>query len=317
MVAELWALLYLGLIALVASIPGASYVMFPELGALAHDVLARPGGAWARALLSLCLMPVLTAIVGVAVSSILPYGYLSMLVVIALSLILLQMLRSPIAPALSAGVLPLVFGIQSWQYPAAILLGTSSLAALTWAWRTWCLPRMPMTAATHRERVDDVLEQTPRRWLWAPPLLLFLLVGITAVHLTGLRLIMFPPIVVIAVEMFSHPFVCPWARNPLQMPLACFLAAGAGLLSVALLGPGVASTMLSFAAAIAILRWFDLHIPPALAVALIPQIMTTAIWRYPFAILAGTALLTLHFILYKHWLMRMRRRPAEVIGEVI
>jgi hypothetical protein len=311
---ELGALLYLGLLSAISSLPGASYVFFPELGALAHDVLVRPGGKWANALLSLCLMPVATATLGVAIALVLPYGYTSMLVVIAISVILLKVLRSPMAPAISAGVLPLVFDLKSWWYPVAILFGVSLLAGLTWGWRTWCRPRMPAAIASHRERVDDIIELPPHRWIWVLPFLVFLLVGISLVKLTGWRLILFPPIVVIAFEMFAHPSVCPWARKPLQMPLACFLTATAGFLAVSFLGAGVTATMLSFAVAVVILRWFDLHIPPALAVVLIPQVMPSVSWHYPVAVLMGTSLLTGHFVLYRRWLTRRRRDELPAPG---
>lgn len=303
---EGWALIYLGIISAISLLPGASVVFFPELGALAHDVFVRPGGKWANALIALCVLPTVAAALGIACGIFLPYGYLSVLLVTAIVVTLLQVLRSPMAPAISAGVLPLAFELKSWWYPAAIFFGTSMLAGLARGWRTWCQPRMPAEVASHRERVDDVLELAPRRWMWVTPLLLFLLVGLTLVQFTGSRLIMFPPIIVIAFEMFAHPSVCPWARNPLQMPLACLLAAIAGIAAISLFGVGVVSTVLSFAAAMVILRLFDLHIPPALAVSLIPQVMPQVTWRYPVEVLIGTALLTAHFILYRHLLLRRR-----------
>lgn len=303
---ELWTLLYLGLISAISMLPGASCVFFPELGALAHDVFTRPRGAWASAPWFLALTPVLTGVLGVACALMLPYGYLSMLLIVAVSVALVRGLRSPIAPAISAGVLPLVLELKSWWYPPAILLGTAMLALLSWAWRDWCLPRMPLGAASHRERVDDVMELAPRRWTWTPVLFAFLLAGITLVKQTGLRLIVFPPLVVIAFEMFAHPSVCPWAKRPLRLPLACFLAASVGLIAVSLLGTGVLTTMLSLAAGICILRLLDLHIPPALAVALIPQVLHDPSWHYPLAVLTGTALLTGHFLLYRAWLQRHR-----------
>lgn len=294
-------MLYLVFIAFASAFPGGSYLFFPELGALAHDVFVRPGGKWANALISLSLMPALAAAAGVACASFLPYGYVSLLLIVGISVILLQATRSPLAPAISAGVLPLAFEIKSWSYPLAILAGTALLAALTLGWRSWCAPRMPAEVVPHRDRVDDILESNPRRWKWIPPFLIFLLVGITLVEWTGWRLILFPPIIVIAFEMFSHPLVCPWARKPMQMPLACFLAAGAGLLAISIFGNGVLATMLSFAAAAAILRLFDLHVPPAFAVALIPQIMPHPTWRYPVEVLIGTTLLTAQFLLWRRF----------------
>lgn len=46
--ADLAALAYIGVIAAVAEVTGAGYILFPELGALSHDMFGRPGGRWAR-----------------------------------------------------------------------------------------------------------------------------------------------------------------------------------------------------------------------------------------------------------------------------
>jgi hypothetical protein len=53
---------------------------------------------------------------------------------------------------------------------------------------------------------------------------------------TGWRLILFPPLVVIAFEMFAHARVCPWARRPFALPVACVLCATAGVVLVTLFG---------------------------------------------------------------------------------
>jgi hypothetical protein len=55
---------YIAVIALIAQATGLDYVLFPELGALAQDVLQRPHGTWARAPVMLVLTPSLTAVVG-------------------------------------------------------------------------------------------------------------------------------------------------------------------------------------------------------------------------------------------------------------
>src|SRR5713101_4906644 len=63
--AELIALIYIAVIAEVAYLTGAFYVLFPELGALSHDVFTRPRGTWAGAPLLLAVTPVLTGVIGI------------------------------------------------------------------------------------------------------------------------------------------------------------------------------------------------------------------------------------------------------------
>ena len=83
--AEIVALAYIAAIAEIASATGAFYVMFPELGALSHDVFTRPRGRWAQAPMLLAVTPVLTGIIGIFFTRELPYGYVSVLLTVTRS----------------------------------------------------------------------------------------------------------------------------------------------------------------------------------------------------------------------------------------
>jgi hypothetical protein len=53
-----------------------------------------------------------------------------------------------------------------------------------------------------------------------------------------------------------------------------------------------------------VLRLFDLHVPPALAVALLPFVMDSPTIAYPLSVGIGTLLMTLWFLFYKsRWLV--------------
>ena len=56
---------------------------------------------------------------------------------------------------------------------------------------------------------------------------------------------------------------------------------------------------------ILVLRVLDLHVPPALAVALLPMVMNQPTIAYPISVGIGTLLLTLWFLCY-----RSRLAPA-------
>jgi hypothetical protein len=47
----------------------------------------------------------------------------------------------------------------------------------------------------------------------------FLLVGALSATFTGIRFPLFPPLVVIAFEMYAHALICPWAHRPFILPL--------------------------------------------------------------------------------------------------
>ena len=59
-------------------------------------------------------------------------------------------------------------------------------------------------------------------------LLSVIAIALVAVKLTGMRFILFPPLVVILYEMLSHREHCPWVGRPIALPTACFLAAVGG-----------------------------------------------------------------------------------------
>lgn len=88
-------------VAKVAAITGVSLLPFPELGALAFDIFTRPAAVWAQAPLMVVATPAAAAVVGTLVTKSLAYGIGSVALCIAGALIIIRLLRSPVAPALS------------------------------------------------------------------------------------------------------------------------------------------------------------------------------------------------------------------------
>jgi hypothetical protein len=295
--AEFASLLYIAVIALGAELTGFSYMLFPELAALAHDVLKRPNGTWAQAPLLLIITPLLTAITGTLIARTLPYGVIAILLTVGLAMAIIRLLRSPIAPAISAGLLPVTLGITSYWYPASLLFGTTLLALII-RLRGVLFPSS-FTLSSTQAALDDALEDLPHDYSWVPFFLIFLAgVALLAVR-SGERLLLYPPLVVIGFEMFAHTRICPWARRPLVLPLACTLSAAAGVLFVALLGTGPLAAVLSMAVGIVMLRLLELHVPPVLAVGLIPFVMVHPSYAFPVAVATGTALLMVSFLLWQ------------------
>ena len=305
--AELITLIYIALIAEIASATGAFYVLFPELGALSHDVFTRPRGTWARSPVMLAITPFLTAVIGIVFTRALPYGYLSVLLTVGSAVALVMVLKSPIAPAISAGLLPLVLGVKSWWYPPGVLLGTVLLAALSILWLRLSIAKNWLEPLTPVDVVDETLEQNPATSYWLIALMLFVAMAVLVVKLTGLRFVLFPPLVVIGFEMFGHTAICPWAKRPMFLPAACFLTAAGGLIFWNLLGVGPVAAGCSIACGMAVLRLFDLHVPPALAVALLPFVMEHPTIAYPISVGIGTMLMTLWFLLYQSFFRRYER----------
>src|SRR5580658_1198 len=160
--AEVLALVYIATIAEVAIATGAVYVLFPELAALSHDVFTRPRGSWASAPVLLVITPVLTSVVGTLVTRNLPYGYWSVMLTVCGALAIVLGLRSPIAPAISAGLLPLALGVGSWWYPPGIVFGTVLLAVLSLIWKRVNLELPPNT--TNASGDEDSAPEVESYW---------------------------------------------------------------------------------------------------------------------------------------------------------
>jgi hypothetical protein len=272
-----------------ASAAGVTLLLFPELAALSYDVFLRPRGTWARAPWMLALSPAVTAVLGVLVTRYLPYSAASIAICIVGAFIILKLMRSPIVPAISACFLALSLGEKSWLYPLSILLGTGALAVLSSTYRRFFDKQAAHAAPSAADRIDDEM----------PFFAAFLGATYLLSMATGMRMVFFPPLVVIAFEMFAHADVCPWAQRPVLLPAVCTLAAAAGVAALATFGPGMASTVLAMLFGVVMLRVTRLHAIPALAIALLPQVITRADWHFPLAVGIGSTFLTASFLLFE------------------
>ncbi|QKE40821.1 MAG: HPP family protein [Ferrovum myxofaciens] len=309
---ELLALCYIGGIAEVALISGISHVLFPELAALSYDIFKRPQGKWASAPILLVLTPFLAAVVGLWLQHQWGYGPLSLGLGISAALFFIKVLRSPIAPAISAGVLPIALDDGSWWYAGAVLFSTSLLAlgsVLRQRFQKNAHP--PLPPPSQADRIDDEVECPATQYHWLPYFIVFLAIAMGLVLFSGWRFILYPPLVVIAYEMFAHADVCPWARKPVLLVLACLLTASSGLGIFLLLGHGPLAVILSMGVSIALIRFFDLHAPPATAVGLLPFVIDHPDWRFPLAVALGTGLLSLIFRQYKLRHRSLTHPPAQ------
>jgi hypothetical protein len=103
-------------------------VVFPEGAALASGIFVLGQRDWAASPGRLVVVVPLAALLGVALarSSLAPWA--AELVVLAVVLAGLRLVRSRLAPALSAALIPSVFHVTSWVYPAAVAVVAGSLA---------------------------------------------------------------------------------------------------------------------------------------------------------------------------------------------
>ncbi len=290
--AEALALAFVAAIAALAFHSGVLLFLFPELAALSHDVFTRPRGRWAQQPVRIVLTPVLTGVVGLFVSRHFAYGVLPVCLIVSASLVILLLLRSQIAPAFSAGLLPLALHETEWMYPVAILVGLLALVLLLRLWQAVALAAQPEGNA-----LEDALEELPHSRIGLGHMGAFVVLLALLGQWTGHTLILFPPLVVMSYEAFGHPEVPGWLRYPPLFPLVCVLAALAGTGTVRLLGPGVPGVVLTLAFSMLLLHLSRLHMPPVLAIGLIPYILPHADFWYPLAVAMGTGTLMVWYLL--------------------
>jgi HPP family len=305
-IAEALVILFIGAVAWTAHSTGIALLLFPELAALSHDVITRPRGKWATQPWRLVLTPTVTAILGLYLTRHLSYGALNIALIVALSLICIKLMKSTIAPAISAGALPMVLDERSWLYPLAIFLGLASLVIVLLLWRSYGLrnDHPTLSEAEHSKLVDE-LEAPPHNPFWSIGLMTFVLILGAAAQMAGLRFLLFPPLIVMAYELFGHPEVPGWMKRPALFPIVCLLTASIGLIAHHALHANFVAAMATVLCSIVILRLFAVHMPPALAVGLLPFVMTSPDYRFPLSVLLGTVALTLYFLGYK----RLRTVP--------
>ncbi len=286
---------YIALMTALARASDISYLLFPELGALASVVFADPLSSWARSPKLLVLTPVFTAVPGVLLTRTLPYGPIAVILDLAICLLVIRALRSPVIPAISAGVLPLVLGITSWLYPLAILVGTGGLALIVML-RAHLMP-LPARAQVSPLVATIPTLVAPNPWLgrvpWLLPLAVFLLGALAMVQLLGSNLVLYPPLLVIAWEMLAHADECPWQGRSLSVLAVTGGAAVAGVSLVLALGVSPLAAFLAVLVTALLLRLVRLRCAPAFGLALLPFIIPNPTLAYPLLTLAGTAWLLL------------------------
>jgi hypothetical protein len=122
--------------------------------------------------------------------------------------------------------------------------------------------------------------------------------------------LIFPPLIVVAYEILGHPEVPGWMARPILFPLISFLTAAVGLGFCHVFDSGFVGGIVTMICSIAILKIFEVHMPPTLTVGILPFAMKAPNYLYPISILIGTIALMLYFWGYSRlresaWLKRL------------
>lgn len=250
-------------------------VIFPEGAALAFGIgtLALP--AWTASPLRVALLPPAAATAGVVLATIPIPVWSAEIAALAVALCLLRIAGSQLIPAVSAAILPSVFAIHSWLYPMSVLGLSLVLASWLW-WRARPGPRseppVGADAAGGLSRTRRPIRANAVPWSAIATAGTSTAVWIAfGGGLAGLHAPAFAPPMFVSVLEWAGRRERP-ARSALVRWAELIVAAGIGIASVQLIPVAWVAAAAAVSATVLVVCAAGEHNPPALAVALIPQL---------------------------------------------
>ncbi|KRH79102.1 HPP family protein [Ferrovum sp. JA12] len=295
---EFTTLLFLFGASQAALITGISVIVFPELGAIAYGVLSKPQGSWAKQPVLLVLTPTLAALIGVIIERYWGYSPLSVSLSIALALLVIVLLRSPIVPALAAGYLPVILGEDSFAYPIAVCVTISLLVLILIVLRPFYKPQLmdlPHQSVEELLKIDHV---------GLLSFIVFVLLMQVMVYFSGLKFILFPPLVVVSYEILTKPAHCPWAKQLIQLLFLTLAMVAVGLVSLHILGNHSPAILLTMVTGIVICRMVNMYLPPAMAIGLLPFVAPHPDSQLLISTAIGISIFIAYYFLYNHFVRK-------------
>ncbi len=267
---------------------GEREIIFPEIAAIAVGMLLAPRRPWQVSRWRVLVLISLSAVVGLAVSVLLPLPlWEKMCMAFLLAQVLLVFGGTSFAPLISAAVLPVMLGTESMVYLIAAVSLTALILLVNYALERFGLRAPEAYCPVH----------PPEGRAWARVMLRCLLgcVCIALAVTLRARYMVAPPMLVAFTEFMNAE--SPAKRKPWKaIALIAFCAAAGAVsrlaLSVAL---GLPLTVSAIAAAVILLwllREFDMYLPPAAALTVLAMLIPQSdLIVYPVEILVGIAVL--------------------------
>lgn len=296
-----------------AGVPGWEFLFFPELGALAFELVSHATNDWVRRPVLFVLTPALAGVWGLvlnaarhwaAAQSGLPGAFpggLAAAGAVILTAATFRVLRYVLPPAISAALLAVVLDVRDWRYVPEVAAGTGLL---------WCYWRLQAP----RTRPRPGASRVARAGYGLPAAAFVGVVGALGLA-TGIPYLLFPPLGVLAYEMFSNP-QGPWGRHPWRLCLLCGTAAAWGQVCAALAAAGFprpAMAGLAVALVSAGLSAAGEQVPPAAAVSLLPFVLPDPPAGFWLGVLASSAALSAVFLVVRQGAGRILVRSGRAV----
>ena len=260
-------------------------ILFPEILALLTGMWVMPGMPWRVDRRHLPVLMTICAVWGVILSRWSPLPT-AMTVGVAFlgAALLLMAVRSTLLPVLSACILPVLLGEQSWIYPLAVLVMTVLLVLGQILLERLGL-RNPRSAETWRWNGREEIF----RW----PVAISTIMALVAVGVTmGMPCVAAPPLAVLLSELsFKESPAAPHSLRIWIVTVCCAVAGAFArwLLCIRLGLPLTVAALVVSTMAMAIFHLLRRPFPPSAALALLPLLLPEQlIPTYPLQVLIGT-----------------------------
>ncbi len=240
---------------IVAMMMSTKVIIFPEIAALAVGSLVYNEERWVQRRFFLWFLPSLSALIGVTINHTgLPF-WLKELSALFIVLALLQGFRAQVAPSISAAILPIVLGVQSWLFVLSVTILTIVVVFLH-----------KMTKEVPPIRHEGVRD---RMTLIAYSVVCALWIVLTSVLPFHVKVI--PPLLVVFYEMMPQRDLT--FLSYLKRGFYLSLIASVGVFVATLCGGNIVATgVIDVLLTFLIARLLNLRVPPAFAIALLPII---------------------------------------------
>lgn len=262
-------------------------IIFPEMAALTIGMWIVDKRVWQVSRASMVALMILGAVAGVCIVRYSPFPLLvNLAFAFIFTAVCLTLFRATLVPQISACMLPVLLGTESWVYPVAVLVMSVIVVGGQWG----------MEKVGLRERVT----YTPVIVHWKDSLVRWLFLLVTVIAVAALAIytrnlyFILPPLIVTYVEFANSK--AGFRNRPVQVLLVLFTAAVIGVF-FQIVGhkylhlPEVVVVLPIFLCMFSLFEFLGKFFAPAGAVALIPMIIPEeGLFWLPLQVLVGATL---------------------------
>lgn len=282
-----YALLMILLMVGVAGYFGEREIIFPEMAALTVGMWIVDKRVWQVSRMRMVILMTVGAFVGVCIVRYSPFPLLvNLSMAFAFAAVCLTLFRATLIPQISACMLPVLLGTESWVYPIAVVVMSLIIVGGQWGMERQGLREKITYTPVTGNRIDMFY-----RWLflWVT----MLAIASLAIYTRNIYFIL-PPLIVTYVEFANSK--AGFRNRPVQVLLVLFTAAVLGVF-FEVVGhyylhlPEWVIVLPIFICLFALFEFLGKLFAPAGAVALIPMIVPEegVLWL-PLQVLVGATL---------------------------